>query len=133
MPVQLADVNFGPWLRELDSHPAKRDVLAQDRRPGAAGDHANLRAPDMHAVTVPGWLVSGQLKSDQRSLRRGLPALKRLPPDEVIFLALQRNREADSRLEGIGLVVEFVTREDEPGLDPQHVERIKTEWHQPVR
>src|SRR5689334_17530665 len=36
--VQLADVHGRADLRVLNRHPAQRDVLAQDRRPGPAGD-----------------------------------------------------------------------------------------------
>src|SRR5262245_5778679 len=87
VPVQLADLNLGADLGVLDSHPAERDVLAQDRRPGAAGDHSDLRAAHVHAVPVTGRLVSGQLEPDQGPLRRSLAPLQRLPAYEVFFLA----------------------------------------------
>ena len=46
--------------------------------------------------------------------------------DEVLVV-VQRDGEPDPRLERIDLVVELVAGEDQPGLDPQHVERLEPE------
>src|SRR5215470_17388494 len=113
MAVQLADLDLRAELGVLDGHPAQGDVLAQDRRTGAAGDHADLRTANMDAVAVTGHLVPGQFESDQGSLRRSLPALQRLTPDEVVFLALQRDRESDAGLIRVGLIAELIPGEDQ--------------------
>ncbi len=52
--------------------------------------------------------------------------------DEVL-LVVERHREADAGLERVDLVVELVAREDQPGLDAQHVERLEPERLEPVR
>ena len=57
---------------------------------------------------------------------------ERLLPDEVVLL-VRRDGEPDPRLERVDLVVELVAREDEPRLDPEHVERIEPQRREAVR
>src|SRR5512134_669853 len=66
--VELADLDLGARLGVLDGDPAQRDVLAQDRAPGAACDHPDLGAPDVQAVAVPGGLLAAELEPDELAL-----------------------------------------------------------------
>ncbi len=132
MAVELADLDLGPRLGVLDRHPAERDVLAQYRAPGAAGDHADLRAADVHAIAVAGDLVAGELEADERALRVRLALDQRLLADEVVAVLVQRDGEPDAGLERVDLVVELIVGEDQRRLDPQHVERREAEGFQPV-
>ena len=47
--------------------------------------------------------------------------------------APQVDREPDPRLERVDLLVELVAGEDQPRLDPNHVERVQAERREPVR
>src|SRR5688572_12184640 len=50
--VELADLHLGADLGRGDIEPGERDVLLEDGRAGGARHHADLRAPDMHAIAV---------------------------------------------------------------------------------
>src|SRR6516225_574185 len=128
--IQLADVDGRADLGVLDGHPAQRDVLAQDGRSGAAGDHADLGPAHVHTVPVPGGLVPVQFEAHERTLGRGLAPLQRGPADEVVFLALQRHGEPDAGLERIHLVAELVPGEDQARLDAQYVEGVQPQRRQ---
>ena len=71
--------------------------------------------------------------SSPTNLRAGmlLPPDQRLAPDEVIGLGFQRHGKPDPRLERVGLVAEIIAREDQPRLDPHHVQRGKAHRLQP--
>ncbi len=69
MAVELADLDLRADLGILDRHAAERDVLLQQRRARAAGDHADLAAPDVGAVTVRRGLVAFELETDERPAR----------------------------------------------------------------
>ena len=60
-----------------------------------------------------------------------LPLLERRAADEVL-VRLEVDREADAGLERVDLVVELVAGEDQPGLDPEDVERLEPERGQAV-
>ena len=79
-----------------------------------------------------GGLVPFQLEADEHPLRMLTPLRERLLADEVVLL-VGGDGEADPRLERVDLVVELVAGEDQPGLDPDHVERLEPERRQPVR
>ena len=55
-----------------------------------------------------------------------VPFRERLPAHEVV-VRVQIDGEADPGLEGIDLVVELVSGEDEAGLDAEDVERLEAE------
>ena len=77
-------------------------------------------------------LVPFELEPDEHALRMRAPLSQRFAPDKVVLL-VGRHREADPGLERIRLVVELVAGEDEARLDPQHVERLQPERHEPRR
>ena len=52
---------------------------------------------------------------------------------EEVVLRVEVDREADAGLEGVDLVVELVAREDQPGLDAQHVQRVEAQRREPAR
>src|SRR6516162_6044687 len=83
----------------------------------------------MDAVPLPRRLIAVQLQAHELIAGMLLAAQHRLAADELL-IPLERNGEADAGLEGIGLVAELIAREDEPGLDPQHVEGFQAERHQ---
>ena len=88
--------------------------------------------PDVHAVAVAGGLVALELEADERALRMRLALDQRVLAEEVV-LGVELDREADARLERVDLVVELVAGEDQPRLDPQHVERVEPERLEAVR
>ena len=96
------------------------------------GDHADLRPADVDAVAVAGDLVALQLETDEHALRVRPAPGERLLADEVVVL-VGRDDETDPGLERVDLVVELDAREDEPGLDPEDVERVEPEREQPER
>ena len=110
-----------------DVHPTKRDVLFQDRRAGGAGDHADPIGPAQDAVARSRRRFAVQFQADQHPLRGLLAPAQGLASQEVLALGLERHGETDARLEGIGLVRELGAREDQPGLDPQHVESLQAQ------
>ena len=115
--VELPDLDLGAELRVADVHSTQRDVFLQHRRARAARDNPDLLSADVHAVAVPAGLVSLQLEPDQHALRMRPAFGESFAPDEVVLL-VGRDREADPGLERIGLIVELVAGEDQPGLDP---------------
>ena len=133
LAVELADFDHGADVAMGDIDAGKRDRLLQDWRASGARDYTDLRAADMDAVTVPDRLLAIHLKPDEFFLRVRMPFDERIPADEIVVLRVERHGEADSGLERVGLVAEFVTGEDETRLDAQHVEGLKTEWLQPMR
>ena len=86
----------------------------------------------MHAVAVRGRLVALELEPDELALRVRLARDQRLLAEEVA-VGVERDREADPGLERVDLVVELVAGEDQPRLDPHHVERVEAERLEPVR
>ena len=69
MAVELADLDLRADLGILGRHAAERDVVLQQRRARAAGDHADLAAPDVDAVAVRRGLVAFELETDERPAR----------------------------------------------------------------
>ena len=90
-------------------------------------------AADEHAIAVACDLVARKFEADEGALRVGLALDQRRLAAEIVLLRLERHREADSGLEGIGLIVELVAGKDQARLDPQHVERLQAERAEPVR
>src|SRR5262249_15801050 len=95
-----------------------------------AGDRADLRAADMNAIALARDLVAVELEPDQPVARMLLAPQDSLAADELL-IALERHGEADAGLEGIGLIAELSTGEDEPRLDPEHVQRLQPQGHEP--
>ena len=102
----------------------ERDRLAQRRAARPAGHDAHAPAADVDLVAVAGGLVALELQPDEPALRVLLALEQRLAADEVL-VAGQRDGEADAGLERVDLIVELVAGEDQPGLDPQDVERLE--------
>src|SRR5213078_1178339 len=67
-----------------------------------------------------------QLEPDETPLRMLAALGERLLADVAVVFRL-RHREANAGLERVDLVVELRTREHEPRLDPEHVERLEPE------
>src|SRR4051794_32790753 len=127
LPVELPDLDAGAQGGVLDGQSAQGDVLAQERGSGSARDHADLRPADIDAVAMTSRLVPGELQPDEGPLRARLPGQQGFTSHEIGVLGLERDREPDAGLEGVGLVGEVVAAEHEPGLDPEHVECIEAE------
>ena len=129
--VELADLERRSELRVLHGHPGERDVLLEDRAARAARHDADPLPADVDLVAVARGLVPRELEPDQDPLRMRLPLLERRPADEVVVRP-QIDGEADSRLEGVDLVVELVAGEDQARLDAQDVERLEAERREAV-
>ena len=82
------------------------------RRTHTRSHFADLRAPDVNAITMGNNLVAVDLKAHKLAHRVRLATDQGVAAHKVIFLGLQRNREAYPRFERIGLVAEIVASED---------------------
>src|SRR5262245_13690148 len=87
----------------------------------------------MDAIAMANRLVALHLETDQHFLRVGFPPDERLATDKILVLRGERHGKADTGLERIGLVAEFVAGKRESCLDAQHIQRLQSEWHEPVR
>jgi hypothetical protein len=125
MAVELADFEGRAVLGIGDVDPGERDGLREHRRADAAGDDAHLGPADIDRIAVMSRLLPFDLKPDEAPLRCRLAPDQRLLADEVAGLGAERHGEADAGLERVGFIAEFVAGEDEPGLDPQHIERFE--------
>ena len=87
----------------------------------------------MNAVALVRRLLPDEFQAHQPALRRARAPNQGFPTHEIVFLGLQRHRETDAGLEGIGPVVELVVGENQTGLDPHHVQCIQTEGREAMR
>ena len=128
MAVELPHLDLGAQRGIGDVHAAKGNVLLQDRGAGGAGDRADLGAADMDAIALPRRLIAVELEADELIAGMLLAAEHRLAADELL-ITLESDGEADARLEGIDLVGELIAGEDEPRLDPQHIQGLEAQRH----
>ena len=85
LAVELADLDVSAQLGVLHRHPAEREVLAQRRAAGAAGDHAHPLAADVDLVAMAGGLIALELEADESPLRMGGALGERLLSGEVVL------------------------------------------------
>src|SRR4051812_26439639 len=114
MAVQFADFQLRANLRILDRDAAECNVFSQDWRARTASDDAHLTASDTDAIPMGGRLVSLQFQADKNSLRMLLTAEEGPFPDKVVSLGLKVNRESNTSLERINLIVELIPGKDQP-------------------
>src|SRR5262245_61338092 len=127
MAVELADLDFCADCRMSDINASERDVFLEERRADATRHHADLGAPDMHTVAVADSVISVNVEADELVARMLLALDERCLADEVVVFGLERHGEADTGLEWIGLICEFIMEEDEARFDAHHVERLEAE------
>ena len=123
--VDLADLDLG----------ADRGVLTSMRQSAmflpSIGERLPLvttptwERPDVDAVAVPAVSLPSSSRPTSWRCGAALRFTSASRPTKSSSLRLERHGEADAGLEGIDLVVELVAGEDQPGLDPQHVERVE--------
>ena len=80
-----------------------------------------------------GWFVALEFETHEHPVRMFLAATERLLAYEGLFLGLKVNREANTRLERIGLVIELVAGKDQPRFDAQNIEGFQTQRDHPQR
>ena len=108
--VDLADLDLGAFLRVLDAIRHSAMFLRRIGERVALVISPTCRRPTCTQSPFDPGLFARELQPHQLALRVGLAPDQRLLADEVILLALQRHRETDAGLEGIGLVAELRSR-----------------------
>ena len=125
--VELADLDLRALGSVGDVDPCQRDDLAEVGGFNCGSDLSHLRPADTDAIAARGHQPAGDVQADKLAMGMSFTLLDRRAADKVVLLRLQGYGKADPGLERVGLVREFRAGEDQPGLDPDHVQRGEAE------
>ena len=132
MTVKLAHFNGRTELGVLRSNATQSDVLSQDGRSRAAGNHTHVSPPHVHTVAVSRRFVAVQFQADQFALGMLLARHQCRFANKIVLLGFQWNSKTDSRLEGIHLAVKFIACKNQSPFNSKHIKRVQTQGSQAV-